>query len=115
MIALACRKPPTGRKRWTLELLAKQLVTAGIVKHIVSETVRLTLKKNGLKPWQIIKSECIPTITAQFWEGMEHLLQLYQQPYDPKRPMVCFDEKSTPLLVDKRAPLSLKKGQAAHL
>ena len=45
---------------------------------------------------------------------MEHILQLYQQPYDPKRPMICFDEKSTQLLADKRAPISMKKGQAAR-
>ncbi len=47
LIALACSEPPAGRKRWTLELLAKQLVTDGIVEQIVPETVRLTLKKTG--------------------------------------------------------------------
>jgi transposase len=45
LIALACSEPPSGQKRWTLELLAKQLVSDGIVKQIVPETVRLTLKK----------------------------------------------------------------------
>jgi transposase len=45
LIALACSTPPAGRKRWTLELLAKQLVDDGIVEHIVPETVRLMLKK----------------------------------------------------------------------
>ena len=47
LIALACRKAPAGRKRWTLELLAKQVVTDGIVEHIVPETVRLALKKQS--------------------------------------------------------------------
>ena len=50
LIALACSKPPAGRKRWTLELLAKQLVTDGIVAHIVPETVRLRLKKTVSSP-----------------------------------------------------------------
>lgn len=50
LIALACSKPPAGRKRWTLELLAKQLVTDGIVEHIVPETVGLTLKKTVSSP-----------------------------------------------------------------
>ena len=45
---------------------------------------------------------------------MEHILRLYQQSYEPERPMVCFDEKSTQLLVDKRTPISMKKGQAAR-
>lgn len=50
LIALACSKPPAGRKRWTLELLAQQLVTDGIVAHIAPETVRLTLKKTVSNP-----------------------------------------------------------------
>ena len=50
LIALACSTPPAGRKRWTLELLAQQLVTDGIVEHIVPETVRLTLKKTVSSP-----------------------------------------------------------------
>lgn len=29
---------------------------------------------------------------------MEAILELYQQPYNPKRPLVCFDEKSVQLL-----------------
>jgi len=45
LIALACSTPPAGRKRWTLELLAKQLIQDGIVEQIAPETVRLTLKK----------------------------------------------------------------------
>lgn len=47
LIALACSTPPAGRKRWTLELLANQLVHDGIVKQIAPETVRLTLKKTA--------------------------------------------------------------------
>lgn len=39
---------------------------------------------------------------------MEAILHLYQQPYDPKRPLVCFDEKMTQLLGDVRLPLPLK-------
>jgi len=39
---------------------------------------------------------------------MEAILHLYQQPYDPQRPMVCFDEKMTQLLSHVRIPLPLK-------
>lgn len=42
---------------------------------------------------------------------MEHILELYQKPYDLRRPMVCFDEKSVQLLAHLTAPLSLKPGQ----
>lgn len=47
LVALACSDPPAGRKRWTLELLAKQLVKDGIVEGISPETVRLMLKKTN--------------------------------------------------------------------
>lgn len=43
---------------------------------------------------------------------MEHILELYHQPYDCKRPLVCFDEKSFQLLANLTAPLALKPGQA---
>lgn len=39
---------------------------------------------------------------------MEAILRLYAQPYDPDRPLVCFDEKMTQLLTDVRDPLPLK-------
>ena len=45
---------------------------------------------------------------------MEHILELYQKPYDPRRPLVCFDEKSMQLLADITDPLALKLGQAAR-
>jgi hypothetical protein len=45
---------------------------------------------------------------------MEHILELYQKPYDSRRPLVCFDEKSTQLLAHITNPLVLKLGQAAR-
>jgi hypothetical protein len=45
---------------------------------------------------------------------MEHILALYQKPYDPKRPLVCFDEKSFQLLAHVTQPLKLKPGYAAR-
>jgi len=45
---LAHSKPPEGRKRWTLELLADQLVQLKVVDSISYETVRHELKKSGL-------------------------------------------------------------------
>lgn len=45
LIALRLGKPPSGYGRWTLQLLADQLVTLEIVDSICPETVRKTLKK----------------------------------------------------------------------
>jgi len=42
---------------------------------------------------------------------MEEVLDLYQQPYDPLRPLVCLDELSTQLLADTRTPLPTKPGK----
>ena len=45
---LAHSKPPEGRKRWTLQLLADRLVQLKVVDSISYETVRKEVKKNDL-------------------------------------------------------------------
>jgi transposase len=45
---------------------------------------------------------------------MEAILALYRQPYNPKQPLVCFDEKSIQLLAHIRQAISMKPGQAAR-
>jgi transposase len=48
LIALACQKPPEGRCRWTLQLLADQMVQLEYVEQVSFQTVRRTLKKTNL-------------------------------------------------------------------
>jgi putative transposase len=45
LIALACSDPPTGRTRWTMELLTDRLIALRMGESISDETVRLRLKK----------------------------------------------------------------------
>jgi transposase len=45
LVKLACSKPPAGRARWTLRLLADRLVERKVVVAIGREAVRTTLKK----------------------------------------------------------------------
>ena len=45
LIALACSKPPEGRKSWTMQLLADKLVELEVVPAISDETVRRPLKR----------------------------------------------------------------------
>ena len=45
LITIACSEPPDGRDRWTLELLAGELVRLKVVGSISDQTVRRTLKK----------------------------------------------------------------------
>ena len=50
LIALACSRPPAGKGRWTLRLLAEEVVEMEIVDSLSHETVRQTLKKTSLNP-----------------------------------------------------------------
>src|SRR5258708_1969386 len=38
LIALACSKPPPGRRRWTLRLLTNKFVELGYAEHVCPET-----------------------------------------------------------------------------
>ena len=42
---------------------------------------------------------------------MEEVLDLYEEPYDPKKPMICFDEQPYQMLSEVRDPLPIKPGQ----
>jgi hypothetical protein len=46
-----------------------------------------------------------PKQSARFVWRMEEVLDLYEEPYDPKRPVVCFDERPCQLLADLREPI----------
>jgi len=48
LVQLACSKPPDGRDRWTMQLLADKLIELEIVETVSDETVRTTLKKMNL-------------------------------------------------------------------
>ena len=47
LVQLACSAAPDGCAKWTMQLLADQLVTLEIVAEISDETVRKTLKKTN--------------------------------------------------------------------
>ncbi len=56
---------PTGRARWTLELLADALVKLTPHESLSRETVRRRLAENHLKPWRK-DMWCIPQIDADY-------------------------------------------------
>jgi transposase len=45
LVAIACSEPPEGRDRWTMQLLADELVELRVVDSVSDETVRRTLQK----------------------------------------------------------------------
>ena len=47
VIAIACSEPPEGRERWTLQLIADELVRLGVVESISDTAVLNTLKKTN--------------------------------------------------------------------
>jgi hypothetical protein len=67
-------------------------------------------KKNDVKPWQK-RQYCLGRITSGFLMCMEDILDLYEQPYDPQRPQICFDERPCQLLGDERVPIPMKPGK----
>ncbi|HTS51604.1 MAG TPA: IS630 family transposase [Bryobacteraceae bacterium] len=110
LVATACSKPPAGRSRWTLELLAGELVKLTEHERLSRETVRRRLAENDLKPWRK-DMWCIPKVDAEYVARMEDVLDLYAETPDEKRPVVCFDESPTQLIGEVRPPIPAKPGQ----
>jgi hypothetical protein len=67
-------------------------------------------QKNDLKPWRI-RSWCIGKPSAQYVAKLEDVLDVYQRPYNAKRPVVCLDEKSKQLQTTPRGELVLQPGR----
>src|SRR5919112_1972278 len=110
LVAIACASPPEGRARWTLELLAGEMVRLTEHPSLSRETVRRRLAENALKPWRQ-KMWCIPRVNGEFVARMEDVLDLYAEAPDPKRPVVCFDESPTQLIGEVRQPIPPEPGR----
>jgi hypothetical protein len=57
------------------------------------------------------KQWCIAEVGAEFVWRMEDVLDLYEEPYDSKKPTVCFDEMPYQMVAEKRTPLPTKPGR----
>jgi len=110
LIATACTNPPSGRARWTLELLADTFVKLTEHEELSRETVRRRLAENDLKPWRK-DMWCIPKIDAEYVARMEDVLDLYAETPDPQHPVVCFDESPTQLIGEVRQPIPAEPGK----
>ncbi len=110
LVATACAAPPEGRARWTLELLAGQMVKLTEHNDLSRETVRRRLAENDLKPWRK-DMWCIAQVDGTYVARMEDVLDLYAEAPDPKRPVVCFDESPTQLIGEIRQPIPAQPGQ----
>ena len=52
-----------------------------------------------------------PEANAEFVCCMENVLDIYKRPYDPKHPVVCFDETNKQLVKENKTPLVAEPGQ----
>jgi hypothetical protein len=50
-------------------------------------------------------------VSAEFVAAMEDVLEVYAEPYDPRRPKVNFDETNKQLIQETRPPLPAQPGQ----
>jgi transposase len=110
LVAVACSKPPEGRSRWTLQLLADEMVRLTVHESVSNETIRRRLGELQLKPWQE-KMWCIPKVDAEFVARMEDVLALYAEPPDERRPVVCFDETPRQLIGEERVAVRAEPGK----
>ena len=113
LIALACSPAPEGFARWTLRLLEEKVVELNIVDKASDNTIGRTLKKTSLnlKPHRNRQWVIPPEANAGFVAAMEDVLETYQRPRDPDRPLVCLDETSKQLIKETRKPIPAKPGQ----
>ena len=95
LVATACSSPPAGRARWTLELLAGEMVKLTTHESVSRETVRRRLAENHLKPWPK-DMWCILQVDADYVARMEDVLDLYAEAPDLKRPVVLLRREPHP-------------------
>jgi putative transposase len=52
IIAMVCSSPPEGRARWTVRLVAEEVVKRKLVPPVGREAIRILLLHHDLKPWR---------------------------------------------------------------
>jgi hypothetical protein len=68
-----------------------------------------------LKPW-LKQMWCLPAEQdGAFVAAMEDVLDVYERPYDPRRPQVCMDELHVQLVGETRTPLPVVPGRPARV
>ena len=99
MIAMRLGAALKGYANLVLELRARKVVELEIVDSISYETVRRTLKKNGMTNRKM-ESWVIPPESeaeAEFLASIDDILDMYAMCYDPDCPVLCMDEQPVQL------------------
>ena len=68
-----------------------------------------------MKPW-LKEQGCLPPeANAEFVAAMEDVLDVYERPFDPNRPLVCLDEASKQLIGEVAARVPAEPGQPERI
>ena len=111
IIELACGPVPEGHSRWTIRLLEEKSKIV-LDTPVSREAIRRALKKTNFDLTKTTTGASPPKKKddAKFIACMEDVLDVYELPYNPERPVVCMDEKPYQLLGDARKPLPMRPG-----
>jgi putative transposase len=52
IVAMVCGRPPEGRARWSVRLIAEQAARRKLAPPVSRETIRILLESHDLKPWR---------------------------------------------------------------
>jgi DDE superfamily endonuclease/Homeodomain-like domain len=115
IMATALSDPPRGRARWTLQMIADQVVELRVIPSISHESVRQTLKKKEVKHWLTKKWKIPPKASGDFAAQMEDVLEIYEKPYDEQHPVICFDESNKQQIQDVIEPIPAAPGKAKRI
>jgi transposase len=111
LIAVVGSKPPSGSARWTLRLLADEMVRLTTHESISEETIRRRLNELDLKPW----NETVPnvsTLDAELAAGTQDAVTPLPEPDDQRTPVVCVDEPPRQLVGEAPTPIPAEPGLA---
>lgn len=72
-------------------------------------------QKNELQPHRKQQWVIPPDQNAEFVAAMEDVLEVYQRPQDPQRPLVCLDEQSKQLIRETRIPIPVAPGRPERI
>jgi hypothetical protein len=59
LLALACSQPPKGHRRWSVRLLASEMIRLEYIEEVSHMTIHHVMQENELKPW-LREEWCIP-------------------------------------------------------
>ena len=83
-----------------------------IVGKASDNTIGRTLKKHSQTASQAAMGDSARGQRG-FVADMEDVLEVYQRPHDPERPLVCLDETSKQLIAETRTPIPAKPGRTS--